>query len=499
MRPFLYFAAMILAANVSAEVRLAALFTDHTVLQRRVEIPVWGWASPGENVSVEFRAHTARAVADANGRWQVKLPAMEAGAPAEMIVRGTNEVRLRDVVLGEVWLCSGQSNMAFRVEELDEPEEEAAAEYPDIRHFAVGIAVAMEPAESVEGRWMVCSPATVGRFTATGYYFARELQRKLGVPVGLINASVGGTQIESWMSAEALASDPAFAVVAQRWAEALANYPVLAQAVTEARTRWNAVTVAERFELARAGLRPGPMPPGPGNRDTPSSLFNAMIHPLMPYAIRGTLWDQGGANASRYSEYGRLFCAMIEDWRTKWNGGQLPFLFVQAPNFLDPKSSGYDRAGLRLAQAEALKLPATEMAVTVDIGETNNVHPLNKRQVGARLAAIARAKVYGENLIFSGPRFRSAERIDDKAVRVNFETWGEALVSASERFGGFELATAEGNYVAVSARIEGTGVVLTVPEGVQPLRVVYAWGDDPACDLRSASGLPAAPFIAELR
>src|SRR6187431_2390505 len=251
-------AAFALVAGAAwADVQPASLFTDHAVLQRGRVIPVWGTAEPGEQVTVEFRGHTVTAVTDAVGKWRLELPTQEAGPAAELVIRGKNTLRLSDVVVGEVWLCSGQSNMAFRIEELEQPEEEAAAEYPGIRQFAVGTAVAAQPAEKAKGAWVTCSSATVGRYTATGYYFARELHRRLGVPVGIINSSVPGTPVESWLSMEALAGNPAFAVVAERWAEVLREYTVAEKAQAALRAKWEQADQSGRLELARRGIRPG--------------------------------------------------------------------------------------------------------------------------------------------------------------------------------------------------------------------------------------------------
>lgn len=488
------------AVSAWAEVQIAPLFTDHAVLQRGRAIPVWGTADAGEQVTVEFRAHVVTATADAAGKWRVELPAQDVGPAAEFVVRGKNTVRLRDVVVGEVWLCSGQSNMAFRVDELEQPEEEAAAEFPGIRQFAVAAAVAAQPADKAKGAWVPASAATVGRFTATGYYFARELHRRLGVPVGIINSSVPGTPVESWLSADALASDPAFVVVGERWAEVLRDYTVAEKAQAAVRTQWEQADQAGRLELARRGIRPGGLPPGPGHRNTPAGLFNAMVSPLVPYALRGMLWDQGATNAPRASEYGALMKALITDWRQRWGEPALPFLLVQAPNFRDPNSPGYYRAALRLAQAEALAVPGVAMAVTIDIGDPGNAHPHNKREVGRRLALIARAQVYGEKEVAAfGPVLASVTREAPGVVRVAFKVSSPPLMARTEPLGGFELAGADGIFHPAEARIDGAAVLLTAATVKEPRQVRYAWGDDPASALADAAGLPAAPLVVEVK
>jgi sialate O-acetylesterase len=481
------------ACRGQAEVQLAPLFTDHAVLQRRMEVPVWGRAAPGERVTVSFRRHELTATADTAGRWSVRLPPMEAGEPGELVVAGKNRLVLRDVVVGEVWLCGGQSNMAFRVEELEMPEVIAAASHPAIRHFAVGFATALKPEDTARGSWAVCSPATVARFTATGYFFARELQARLGVPVGLVNSSVGGTQIESWMSAESLAANPAFAVVNERWAAVLAGYPQARAEYEAALAHWEKASGRERLAMAKQGRRKPTPPVGAAHRDAPGSLFNAMIHPLVPYALRGMIFDQGAANATRSGEYADMFKALITDWRARWGDARLPFYFVQATNYRDPLSPGDNRAKLREAQARALELPATGMTVGIDIGTSDDPHPRTKAEAGRRLALLARARVYGEAVTDSGPVYRALAR-EASILRLTFDTFGHALVARAEPLAGFEIAGADGKYFPATARIDGTTVVVSAPQVPAPIAARYAWGDDPACGLQSAAGLPAAPF-----
>jgi sialate O-acetylesterase len=481
-----------------AEVTLAPLFTDHAVLQRRIEVPVWGQAAPDETVTVRFRDHAVSTTAAADGTWRVVLLAMEAGEPGELVVEGKDNVlRCGDVLVGEVWLCSGQSNMAFRVEELEKPEIMAAATDGHVRHFAVAFATADVPAVALRGAWSVGASETVGKFSAMGYYFARALREHLGVPVGLVNASVGGTQIESWMSADALAADPAFAVVHARWAAVVADFPRRLAEHETALAQWEAASGRERLALAKAGRRKPVPPRNASHRDAPSSLFNAMVNPLVPFAVRGILWDQGGSNAARSAEYAALFKAHIIDWRARWGDPELPFLFVQDRNYRDPHSPGDHRAKLREAQAAALSLPATGMAVTIDIGASDDPHPRNKAEEGRRLALLALAKTYGKPVVHSGPvlRFLASE---GAAVRVRFETFGAALAARHEPLRGFELAGADGVFFPAAARIEGDAVVLESAQVAQPAVVRYAWGDDPACDLRSDAGLPAAPFRADV-
>ncbi|WP_438479244.1 sialate O-acetylesterase [Oleiharenicola lentus] len=490
-------AIVLLSVQGLADVKLAPLFADHAVLQRRMDVPVWGRADAGEAVTVKFREHSVKTVADTSGRWRVTFPPLEAGAPTELVVSGKNVVRLIDVVVGEVWLCGGQSNMAFRVEEMERPDVIAEATNDQIRHFAVGFAAAATPSETAAGSWKICSPATVAKFTASGYFFARDLQARLGVPIGLVNSSVGGTQIESWMSAESLASNPAFAMVNERWAAVMGDYPRLQQDYEAALAWWEQASGRQRLESAKQNRRK-PLPPrSSAHRDAPASLFNAMIHPLVPYALRGMIFDQGAANATRTDEYGALFRAMITDWRARWGDAEQPFYFIQARNYRDPLSPGDNRAKLREAQASALALPATGMAVTIDIGASDDPHPRNKAEEGGRLARLALAKTYGEDVTFSGPVFRGLKKAGG-ALRVEFETFGHELAARANPLEGFEIAAADGNYFPASVRIEGRSVVVASKEVVAPVAVRYAWGDDPACDLESDAKLPTAPFRAEI-
>jgi sialate O-acetylesterase len=497
-RLLLLLAATCCGSGLRADVVLAPLFTDHAVLQRRAAVPVWGTASSGERVTVTFRAHKQAATADAAGRWEVRLPAMEAGEPGELTITGNNRVVLTDVVVGEVWLCGGQSNMAFRVEELEQPAVMAAALNPNIRHFAVGFSAAAEPLTTAKGSWVPCTPDTVGKFTGTGYFFAKDLQARLGVPVGLVNSSVGGTQIESWMSRESLASDPAFAVVNARWAEVMVGYPQARADYEAALKWWENASGKERLESAKQNRRKPTPPRNSAHRDAPASLFNAMVNPIVPYAVRGMLFDQGAANETRTDEYGALFKALITDWRARWAAPALPFYFVQAPNYKDPNSPGDYRAKLREAQAEALALPGTEMAVTIDIGTSDDPHPHNKAEVGRRFSLLARAAIYGEAVTASGPVLQGLDSAGP-ALRVKFKTFGHRLVARAEPLAGFEVAGVDGRFVPAQARIDGDTVVLTAAEVPAPVAVRYAWGDDPACGLQSDAGLPAWPFRADVR
>ena len=497
----------LLPLAIRADVTLAPLFTDHAVLQRDKPVPVWGRAAPGEKVTVTFRDQTMQATANADGRWIVRLEPLKPGAPAAMAISGRNSIKLDDVVVGEVWVCSGQSNMEFRVWgpvgdvfRVDNADAEvAAANYPLIRQFKVERAVAASPADTAQGAWVVCSPATVGQFTAVGYFFARDVRQKLGVPVGLINSAWGGTAIESWMSDTALKSDPAFAVVDERWAQAMVDWPAkvaadkaahVAQDKEEAAAKAAGSAKYAEFVKTKPWLPP---PPSPASPDAPRSLFNGMINPLVPYGIRGVLWYQGEGNGSNAMEYHALFAAMITAWRAQWGQGDFPFYWVQLPNFKAEGSYATEWVQLREAQAQTLSLPNTGMAVTIDVGDPASIHPRNKQAVGQRLAMIAGHQIYGGAGEWSGPQFQSVECVGPR-MRVHFDHAADGLVAHGTPPASFALAGADRHFFPASARIEGETVIVSAPEVPAPVAVRYAWTAAPEASLFNGAGLPAAPF-----
>ena len=373
--------------QVVANVTAASVFSDNMVLQCDRPVPVWGTAPPGERVTVSLGLQTASVTTGADGKWQVQLPAMRANSiPDNLIITGNNMLLFTNVLVGEVWVCSGQSNMEFAVAGAkNSPQEIADANFPQIRMFTVRRHAAPTPCDSCEGAWVVCNPNTVGNFSAVGYFFARELYAALQVPIGMINASYGGTQAEPWTSLPGLKALPLFR---QRAAE---------------------------FEQAVQAYQPQaniPSPPG-STAYEPSTLFNGMIAPLIPYAIRGAIWYQGESNMDAPFAYRQLFPGLITSWRQAWGEGDFPFAFVQLPNMNPVQQQPVERgswAELREAQLQALALPNTGMAVTIDLGEAANLHPPNKQDVGKRLALVMLAKVYGKELEYSGPLFQPYAR-----------------------------------------------------------------------------------------
>ena len=425
--------ALTFSAGLHADVTPHALFCDHAVLQRDKPIPVWGQAAPGEKVTVRLADKIAETtVAGADGRWSVRLPAQPAGGPFTLVFDGKNRVELADILVGDVWVCSGQSNMEVQLglrsgqRPIENGEHAvAAADYPKIRHFAVPRSPSDTPQTNITGKWEVCSPQTAAQFTAVGYFFGRDLHRQLQVPIGLINCSKGGSPAEKWISQARLASDFPEILAAQEkkiadYPAALAKYqadePVLLKAWEEA------------FAAAAAEGKPAPRKPAPPGdpraaQDRPASLYQGMIAPLQPYAIRGVIWYQGEANAGRSEAYCSLFPALIADWRAQWGQGDFPFLFVQLAPY---KGTGPE---IRDAQLHAWRAtPNTAMVVTTDVGDAEDIHPTRKEPVGARLALAARALAYGEKIEYSGPRFISATAAGGKMI-VRFDHLGGGLVA----------------------------------------------------------------------
>jgi sialate O-acetylesterase len=483
----------LVAVWARADVRLPAVISDHMVLQRDMPVRIFGWADKGESVTVRLAGQTVSTVADGSGHWEAWLRPLSAGGPHELVVAGRNTVTVRDVLVGEVWVASGQSNMVWPVERSRDAEKEAAAaNYPRIRLFKVALKTSEEPLEDVEGSWAPCSPETVKSFSAVGYFFARHLHEKLGVPVGVIQSAWGGTPAQAWTSRATLVSEPTLQTYLVEWNRVLVNWPRAKRRWEESLKQWE-----ERAAQAkREGRQPPPRPAqplGPGHPHTPAGLFNAMIAPLTPYAIRGVIWYQGESNANNYAGlYRTLFEAMIRDWRQAWGQGDFPFLFVQLANYAKAPPGGYWPL-VQEGQLKTLELRNTGMAVTIDIGEAEDIHPKNKQDVGLRLALAARALVYGEKLVYSGPLFRQATR-EGNRLRLWFDHVGGGLRARGGVLKEFVIAGADRVFHPAQATIEGDTVVVSSPEVAEPVAVRYAWANNPEATLFNAEGLPASPF-----
>jgi sialate O-acetylesterase len=447
------------SAAAQAAVKLPAVIGDNMVLQRGQPVPIWGWADKGEEVTVTIgdQKHVAKAGED--GRWKVTLDKLAVGQPLEMSVKGSsgNTITVKNIAVGEVWVCSGQSNMEMGVAGCKNASKEiAAANFPHIRLFTVEKAKAAQPATDVKGNWTPCSPQNVGGFSAAAYFFGRQLNKDLKVPIGLIHTSWGGTPAEFWTSRKALEANPALKPLAQGEA---------------------------------------------------SCLYNAMIAPLIPYAIRGAIWYQGEANVGAAYKYRTLFPAMIAGWRADWGQGDFPFGFVQIAPFgygvwgMDP------RCCAELWEAQRMTLdavPNTGMAVTVDIadvegihsknGNFEGIHPKNKQDVGRRLALWALAKVYGRDIVYSGPIYKSMAVEGDK-IRLQFNHRGGGLTTRDGKpLTDFTIAGADQKFVPAVATIDGDSIVVHSDKVAEPVAVRYAWREDATPNLSNKEGLPASPF-----
>ncbi|MGA2619890.1 MAG: sialate O-acetylesterase [Thermoguttaceae bacterium] len=493
-----------LAAVASAEVKLAGVLGDHMVLQRDVAVPIWGWAEPGESVSVSLGDQTKTATADAGGKWSVRLEALQAGGPYTLKVQGKDKaLQCSDVMVGEVWLCSGQSNMEMSVGGVkDRAAEVAAARYPAIRMYFIKHIPAKEPQSQRDGQWVVCSPASVSGFSAAGYFFGRELHKQLGVPVGLINSSWGGTPIQTWTSIKAHEAVPELRGMAADLERQAASYdPDKAKAEYEKQlARWE--KGAAQAKAAGKAYRAGrPQPPQDPRLSpwAPAALYNGMIAPLAPYALRGAIWYQGESNAGQAALYGIQLKTMIANWRADWGQGDFPFLSVQLPNFMAPQSQPSESVGgWPLVREQFLKtldtVKNTGMAVTIDVGEERDIHPHDKQAVGKRLAQWALAKTYGKDVLACGPLYKSMH-VEGGTIVLEFD-YAEGGLAArdGDKLKGFAIAGPDKIFVWADARIVGNTVVVSSPKVSAPAAVRYAWANNPDCNLINKAGLPASPF-----
>ncbi len=458
---FLVVAAMLLSVPVSAEIKLPSIIGDQMVLQRDRAVPVWGWDDAGAEVTVTMGQATATAKAGSDGRWVVELPAMAAGGPHTMTIQGTNTVTLENILVGEVWVCSGQSNMEWTVQRSANPEAEiAAANHPKIRHIKIPHVPMDTPQDNVPSDgWKVCSPETVADFTAVGYFFGRHLLTELDVPIGLIGSNWGGTRIEPWTPPVGFQSVPALKDITDN----LASFP--------AKTA-----------------------DGKINHQSPLALYNGMIHPLLPFAIRGAIWYQGESNNGEGMLYHEKMKALIHGWRSVWNDPELPFYYVQLAPY---RYAGEPTRlpGIWEAQLKTLSVPNTGMAVTVDISNLADIHPVNKQDVGKRLALWALAKTYGQtDLVYSGPLYKSLKIDGNKAI-VSFDHVGGGLISRDgQPLTHFQIAGEDGQFVAASAEIAGDTVVVSAESVAQPVAVRLGWHQEAEPNLSNREGLPASPF-----
>jgi sialate O-acetylesterase len=481
---------MLLAgAQARTQVTLPKVLASHMVVQRDLPVHVWGMASPNEPVSVSFRGETVSTAASELGRWSLHLKPGAAGGPFQITVTGKDEqaITLDDVLVGDVWVASGQSNMEFMMHQAETAGQDLPkAGIPDIRLLVVKKAATLYPQDDIQtDGWAASTPDTAKDFSAVAWYFAREIEQREHVPVGVIDSTWGGTPGEAWTRMTALGEDAALDPLFASWGRMIEKH--------------NDALLLEKNEQrlideAKAAGKPAPVIPWVPTLESwgPGMLWNGMIAPLTPMAIRGAIWYQGESNSvlDRAPLYGRVFRTLIEDWRHQWGVGDFPFLYVQISNFKSTPAE--DWAVLREQQLKTLELRNTAMAVTIDIGTPGNVHPPDKVDVGLRLARAARVLSYGEKLEYSGPIFRQATP-EGAAIRAWFDH-ADGLTAKGGSVTGFEVAGADGRFVPAIAKIDGLSIVALSPDVAQPVFVRYGWANSPDCDLFNGDGLPASPF-----
>jgi sialate O-acetylesterase len=497
---FLILLALIPGATALSQITLPAILASHMVVQRHLPVHVWGLAAPGENVSVSFRGETRSTKAGELGRWSIYLPPGVAGGPFQMRLQGTSPaasasagstppqtITLDDILVGDVWVASGQSNMEFTMHQAATADQDLPhAANARIRLLIVKKKAAEYPMEDMETEgWAASTPESARDFSAVAWYFARDIEQREHVPVGVIDSTWGGTVAEAWTRMAALGADASLAQLFTSWGRMTEHEEdALIRDKNEQRQR----------DEAKAQGKPEPQFPwhpqllswGPG------MLWNGMIAPLAPFAIRGVIWYQGESNSAleRAPLYGRIFRTMIEDWRREWGIGDFPFLFVQISSF--KSSPNEDWASLREQQVKTLALRNTAMAVTIDIGNPDNVHPTDKVDVGLRLARAARALSYGEAIEYDGPTFREATP-EGASLRIWFDH-AKGLNAKGGDLTGFEVAGKDGKFASATAQIDGTTIVVTSPSVAEPIQARYGWANSPQCNLFNGEGLPASPF-----
>ena len=483
-----------------ADVVLPDVIGEAMVLQRDHTVPIWGKAEPSEIITVRFAGQLKKAMADKDGKWRVNLDPMRANAtPAVMTISGKNTIELKNILVGEVWLVAGQSNMQRLLSETENGEAAtAAANHPQIRLFNVSRQVAFKHKSGPLATWQVCSPQTIKEFSAAGYYFGVELQKELNVPIGLLNSSYGGSQAEAWTPVEYLLASNDLRPTVERtkiWDE---ERPRVRVEYDESLKKWR----TEADKARAAGARPQPSPPVPDalrEYRIAASIYEGMIAPLMPFAIRGALWYQGESNEARAQQYGFLLPTMIRAWRERWGQGNFPFGIVQLPNYRAIKAEPADEAWSHLREAQrrtALATPNTGLIVTIDIGEASDIHPKNKLDVGKRMCRWALADVYGRKITKSGPMFRRAE-INGSKIVLTFDEVGQGLkLRDGDKLEEFAIAGADHKWYWAEAKIVGKNRVEVWSASVpQPLAVRYAFNNNPKHpNLTNETGLPTAPF-----
>ncbi len=502
MKLFLPLVLLTLATTaLRAELRLPAIIGDHMVLQQKQANPIWGWDTPGTKVTVVFNGKTAAADTGADGRWQVKLEPLPADAtPQTITITGSSKRDIQDVLVGEVWMCSGQSNMGFTLnQDWNGDLESAASKLPNLRLIKVPQVGTQELQTDFKGEWKASTPESAKNFSAVGFLFGRYLHQILGVPVGLVDNAWGGSAAEAWVRRDSLEKDPRFRALM----ESTAKREAALQAET-AKTDYDAALAKWKTVAAQAKADGKTPPRAPGSPQQwlagnarPGNIFNGIVNPTLGYGIKGVIWYQGEANAGRAAEYADLFPFLIAQWRKEQGQGDFPFYWVQLADFMAEKPEPGDStwAELRESQTRTMKLPNTGQAVIIDLGEGKDIHPKNKHDVAARLVRWALAKDYGVAVPFRSPEFKSVEFKGSKAV-VTLDCFGSSLraFDVAEPVG-FAVCGEDKAWHWAKGAVVGENQIEVASEAVgQPVAVRYAWADNPVCNLASKEGLPVTPF-----
>ena len=476
-----------------------SLFSDNAVFQRGVEVPVWGTADNDEKITVEFNGQKLETVA-ANGKWLVKLKPMNENAnPQILVITGKKTLTFKNILVGEVWICSGQSNMERQlglrsgqkpiIKWQDEAQD--AKNYPQIRQFYVARNSSETKLEDAKSKWVICDTTSVKLFSAVGFFFARSLTQNLKVPIGMLFSAVGGTPAEKWTSRATLENNPLLKSIVEDYDKAVLDYPAALEKFKlnedSLINKWKSDTVS-----ARIANKPAPRKPSAPNNPIKSGdcggHFNAMISPLIPYAIKGAIWYQGESNSNKSKQYQTLFPAMIADWRTLWNAGEFPFLFVQVAPFRSMNSE------IREAQLISWqKTSNTAMVVTVDCGDSADIHPANKKPVGERLALAAQAMAYNQKVMYSGPIYRSM-KIQGNEIELSFDYIGKGLIAKGNELNDFVIAGSDNKFVPAKAIIKGDKIVISSDKITNPVAVRMGWSNVPHINLFNKNGIPASPF-----
>lgn len=485
--------ALLHPATCHAELKFSPVFGDAMVVQRDKPIHVWGWTTPGTAVTAEIAGHAGSADADDQGRFDMMLDPLPAGGPHQLVVQADQKRVFNNVLVGEVWVCSGQSNMAWDVRSANDADLEAlTAKFPEIRIISVPKVGSQEPLNDFDGKWEACNPENVKTFSAVGYFFGRQLHQTLDVPIGLIDNAWGGSSAEAWVDRKVLQDDG-------KYADLLSHYDQMAEGYDPEQDKKNTEARIAKWKSAGSkGRRPQPLSATLNGNHRPANLYNGVLNPIIGYTIAGTIWYQGESNASRAHQYRELFPLMIQNWRDAWGQGDFPFYWVQLADFRGEVSqpAQSDWAELREAQTMTLsRLPNTGEAVIIDLGEASDIHPRNKQDVAKRLARWALAKDYGYQIPCQSPTFAEMV-VGDSVATLTFDHVGGGLdtFDVTQPIG-FTIAGEDKKFVPAKAKISGKNTIeVSSPEVANPVAVRYAWADNPVCNVQSREGLPMTPF-----